>query len=412
MIKYDYFKLDNGLEVIVHPDPSSKLVCLNLLYKVGSKNECPDKTGFAHLFEHLMFGGSKNVKAFDKHLQAVGGENNAFTSNDLTNYYITLPSANIETAFWLESDRMESLLLNPEVLETQRKVVIEEFRQRYLNVPYGDAWLFLKPLAYKTHPYQWPTIGKDISHIQKATLDDVRDFFMSFYAPNNAILVLAGDVTKAGANHLSKKWFGSIPTRKLGHRTIPKEKPQESFREMNLKRDVAFDAIFSVYHMPGKGDKGFTEVDLFSDYLGQGLSSILNQKLVREKPLFSSLSAYITGDIDPGLFIIAGRVSGDIKLEEAEKALDDLIYNTIEQPIAERELTRLKNQAESALVFGNVDLLNRAMELAFAAHIGNPDLVNTELKRIASVSSTGIMDEVRKVIRKDNCSRLRYYKKK
>jgi len=303
MIKFDKFTLNNGLKVIVHKDKSTPIVAINLLYNVGSRDENPDKTGFAHLFEHLMFGGSKNIPVYDKPLQQVGGENNAFTNSNITNYYITLPKANIETAFWLESDRMLNLNFSEKSLNVQRNVVIEEYKQRYLNQPYGDVWLMLRPLAYKKHPYRWATIGKDVSHIENASLDDVKEFFYKYYAPNNAILTIAGDVETEQIKKLTEKWFGSIEKRNVPVRNLPVEPEQTEKREMSVTKDVPFNAIYKAYHMCSRNDKNYHATDLISDILANGKSSRFYQSLVKEKKIFSNIDAYITGDNDNGLFV-------------------------------------------------------------------------------------------------------------
>ncbi|MEQ8425226.1 MAG: pitrilysin family protein, partial [Cyclobacteriaceae bacterium] len=320
MIAFDSFVLPNGLRVLVHEDPTVQIAAMNILYDVGSRDEKSDKTGFAHLFEHLMFGGSVNIPSYDEPLQRVGGENNAFTNTDITNYYLTLSADNIETGFWLESDRMLSLSFDPKVLEVQRKVVIEEFKQRYLNQPYGDVWLKLRPLAYQVHPYQWATIGKEISHIEEATMEDVKDFFYANYLPGNAILVVAGNIKTDQVRVLSEKWFGPIPTGKKNKRTLPVEPEQKQKRVLEVRADVPASALYKAFHMPGRFDTDFFAADLASDVLGRGDSSRLYQKLVKEKQIFNTLSAFTMGTIDPGLVVINGRVSDGIDLKDAEKA--------------------------------------------------------------------------------------------
>ncbi|MDX1902895.1 MAG: pitrilysin family protein, partial [Thermonemataceae bacterium] len=323
MISYEKFTLNNGLQVLVHQDTTTPIVAFNLLYNVGAKDEDEQKTGFAHLFEHLMFGGSQNITAFDTPLQLVGGENNAFTSNDMTNYYITLPKANLETAFWLESDRMLGLSFDSQVLEVQRSVVIEEFKQRYLNQPYGDAWLKLRPLAYKVHPYRWATIGKEISHIEKATMDDVKAFFHKFYIPNNAFLCVAGDVKVSEVEELAKKWFEPIPAGKAYQRNLPQEPPQNEARFTETTADVPFDTIYKAYKMPARKEADFYAADLLSDILGRGKSAWLYEKLVRENNIFTNINAYITDSVDTGLLVIQATVNQDIDIEEAHRLLEN-----------------------------------------------------------------------------------------
>ena len=322
MVKFDKFTLKNGLKVIVHNDPSTTIVAINVLYNVGARDENQDKTGFAHLFEHLMFEGSINIPSYDGPLQLAGGENNAYTTNDITNYYITLPKENIETAFWLESDRMLGLDFSEKKLEIQKNVVIEEFNQRYLNQPYGDVFLLLRPLAYKEHPYQWATIGKDISHIKNANLEDVKNFFAHHYAPNNAILTVAGNVTTEEIKLLAEKWFAPIEKRNISPRNLPKETKQKEPRTLKVERDVPFDAIYKAFHMSSKLDNEYYVTDLISDILSNGKSSRLYQSLVKEKKLFSEINAYITGDIDEGLFIVSGKLIDGIEMHKAENAID------------------------------------------------------------------------------------------
>ncbi|MFL5730533.1 MAG: M16 family metallopeptidase [Cytophagaceae bacterium] len=412
MIHYNFFTLDNGLKVYVHEDKSSPVAVLNILYDVGSRDEDESRTGFAHLFEHLMFGGSRNIASFDEPLQKVGGENNAFTSTDITNYYITLPSANIETAFWLESDRMLSLSFDPKVLEVQRSVVIEEFKQRYLNQPYGDAWLHLRPLAYKMHPYKWPTIGKDISHIEHATMEDVREFFNKYYIPNNAIMVVAGDVDTEQIKKLSEKWFGPIPAGKPHKRQLPAEPLQKQSRTMEVSSEVPLDAVFKVYHMCGKLSEDFYPTDLLSDILGRGKSSRLYQALVKEKKTFNSINAHIMSSNDPGLLIVEGKLNEGISMEQGNKEIEEIIAQVRESEISADELQKVKNQAESSLVFSEVELLNRAMNLAFSANLGDPELINREAALIQAVQPSDIKRVAGNVLLKENCSTLFYRAKK
>lgn len=408
MIHYEKFVLDNGLRVFVHEDESTPIAAVNILYNVGSRDEDPAKTGFAHLFEHLMFGGSRNIPSYDEPLQKVGGENNAFTSPDITNYYITLPAANLETAFWLESDRMLSLSFDPQVLDVQQKVVIEEFKQRYLNQPYGDVWLKLRPLAYQQHPYRWATIGKDISHIEEATLDDVKSFFFKYYLPNNAILVVAGNVTVEQVKQLCAKWFAPIPAGDPYIRQLPKEPIQTEARKMETSAKVPLNGLYKAYHMPGRFDADFYNADLLSDMLGRSKSSRLYQQLLRDNPVFSSINAYITSSIDPGLLVVQGNLNKGVSLEEADAAVEAVVQELIDKAVPEDELAKVKNQAEATLAFSEVELLNRAMNLAFAANAGNPDLVNQEAAQIQAVTPDAIQAMAGQVLRKDNCSTLYY----
>lgn len=408
MIRYSTHHLSNGLQLIVHEDRKSPMVCLNLLYRVGSRNENPNKTGFAHLFEHLMFGGSAHIPNFDTPLQKVGGENNAFTSPDITNYYITVPANNVETAFWLESDRMDNLSFNPEVLEVQRKVVVEEFKQRYLNQPYGDVWLKLRPLAYRVHPYQWATIGKEISHIENATMEDVKSFFSEHYHPGNAILVVTGDISEERALQLTEKWFGGIIGRAATKLTVREPKQTEK-REIELRAEVPSNALYKAFHMAGRMEQDYYPADLLSDILGRGASSILHQRLVKQKPVFSSLSAYMVGSADPGLLTISGKVMEGVDLKEADAEVQALLESVASGQFKDRDLEKVKNQVESSLVYSETELLNRAMGLAYAAFLGNANLVNEELEMVRSVSKKEVIDVAGQVLRPENCSTLYYY---
>ncbi|WP_149240227.1 M16 family metallopeptidase [Dyadobacter sp. 32] len=408
MIRYEQFTLDNGLKVFVHEDFSTPMAAVNILYNVGSRDEDQERTGFAHLFEHLMFGGSKNIPSYDIPVQNVGGENNAFTSPDITNYYITLPADNVETAFWLESDRMLSLSFDPNVLEVQRKVVIEEFKQRYLNQPYGDMWLKLRPLAYQKHPYRWATIGKDIEHIERATMDDVQDFFFRFYRPNNAVMVVAGAVKFAQIQALAKKWFADIPAGAPYVRNIPKEPVQTEARHLETSAAVPLNSLIKVFHMPGRYEDGFYASDLLSDILGRGKSSRLYQELLRDRPIFNSISASVTSSLDPGLLLIKGNLNPGITLEEADESVKDVLARLVKEGAQEDEVTKVKNQTEATLVFSEVELLNRAMNLAFAANAGNVDWANDDAEIIRNLSSENINDAARNILRPENVSTLYY----
>jgi zinc protease len=409
MISYSSFTLPNGLRVFVHEDRSVQIAVMNILYDVGSRDEDPGKTGFAHLFEHLMFGGSINISNFDEPLQRVGGENNAFTNTDITNYYLTLPAANLETGFWLESDRMLSLSFDPKVLEVQRKVVIEEFKQRYLNQPYGDVWLKLRPLAYTTHPYQWATIGKEISHIENATMEDVKSFFFKHYLPGNAILVVAGNTNVDDVRNLCEKWFAPIPAGQMLRRQLPAEPKQTAKRTLTVEAKVPANAIYKSYHMPGRFEKDFYAADLFSDVLSRGHSSRLYQQLVDEKELFTSISSFTSATIDPGMFVISGRLKPGISFEQAEREIDLVINEVVQSGPTAEELEKVKNQAEATLEFGEVELMSRATNLAFAALSGDPTLVNREAEMIREVTHDDIVRVSSEIISESNASVL-YYK--
>ena len=408
MITFNEFTLPNGLRVIVHEDHTVQIAVMNILYDVGSRDERPEKTGFAHLFEHLMFGGSGNITNYDEPLQRVGGENNAFTNTDITNYYLTLPSANLETGFWLESDRMLSLSFDPKVLEIQRKVVIEEFKQRYLNQPYGDVWLKLRPLAYHHHPYQWATIGKEISHIEEATMEDVKDFFFTHYVPNNAILVVAGNVTLAQVKELSEKWFGPIPSGRGRSRQLPPEPRQSSKRMEITEAKVPANALYKAWHMPGRFHEDYYATDLMSDILSRGQSSRLYQQLVKEQEIFTSISSFVTGTIDPGLMVVSGRVREGITLEQAEQAVDKILETLIQEGVSEQELEKVKNQAESSLEFGEMEVMNRAMNLAFSKLSGDANLANEEGGLINRVTAADVQRVAANTLREENASTLHY----
>ncbi|MGR3810124.1 M16 family metallopeptidase [Jiulongibacter sp. NS-SX5] len=411
MIHFEHFQLANGLNVYLHQDKTTPIAAFNLVYNVGSRDEDESKTGFAHLFEHLMFGGSKHIESFDAPLQKVGGENNAFTSPDITNYYVTLPVENIETAFWLESDRMLSLSFDPKVLEVQRKVVIEEFKQRYLNQPYGDVWLKLRPLAYKHHPYKWATIGKEIEHIENATMQDVKDFFFRFYRPNNATLVIAGNLELSRVKELAEKWFGGIPAGEPLNRSLPKEPRQNEARIEKTEASVPLNAIFKTYHMPGRYEDGYHATDLISDVLGRGKSSRLYQSLVQDQKLFNSISAHVMGSLDPGMLVIQGHLNQGVSAEQGNEAVEKLVSEVQEMNLGEQELAKVKNQAESTLQFSEVELLNRAMNLAFAANYGNAELCNADAERLQAVTQKDMKDMAAEVLRADNCSTLLYQSK-
>jgi zinc protease len=411
LINYSRFKLKNGLTVIHHLDPNSKLCVLNILYNVGSKDEHPEKTGFAHLFEHLMFGGSVNVSDFDNQLQIAGGDNNAFTSNDITNYYITLPANNIETGFWLESDRMLSLDFSQKVLDVQKAVVIEEFKERYINQPYGDVWLKLLPLAYKTHPYRWPTIGKDFSHIEKATLDDVKAFFYSFYSPNNAILVISGNIDLQTTKELTEKWFGPIPAREINRLHYQTEPQQTEKRIEHLYNDVPLDLIIMGYHICERMHPDYYAVDLMTDVLGGGKSARLFNELLKKQKLFSEIDCYESGDFDAGLIIVEGKLIRGVTHQQAEEAIEKVLSELIENGITETELEKVKNKSETNIRFNDMGVLNKAMKLAYAAYYGDIALANTEVSEYLKVSAHDIQRVAETYLKSTNCNVLYYHAK-
>ena len=409
MIKYRKFSLDNGLRVLVHEDKSTPLVAMNILYNVGSRDEEPGMTGLAHLFEHLMFGGSVNIPDYDMPLQIAGGDNNAFTNNDITNYYLTIPSENIETGFWLESDRMLELDFSQKNLDTQKKVVIEEFNQRYLNQPYGDAILRLRPLAYKVHPYRWPTIGMDISHIEKVDLEQIKNFFFSHYAPNNAIIALTGNITFETASELSRKWFGPIERRKVQMRNIPPEPLQNEERKLTIEKDVPSEALYKVWHIGPRKSRDFYTLDLITDLLAGGESGRLHTRLVREKKLFSEINAYITSDIDPGLIIVHGKLMKDIDIQHADEAVNEVVDGLKNSTGLDSEMEKVKNKFESSTVFSNSNILNKAVNLSFYELLGDTELINKEVSEYRKVTLEMVKEVSGRHLIPSNCSTL-YYK--
>lgn len=409
MIHFNKFTLANGLRVIVHEDHTTPMAVVNVMYDVGARDEDPTKTGFAHLFEHLMFGGSINIPEYDEPLQMAGGENNAYTTSDLTNYYIQLPAENIETAFWLESDRMLSLAFSEKSLDVQRKVVSEEFKEHYINKPYGDVWHKIRDLAYSTHPYKWMTIGKELSHIENATLLDVKDFFFKYYRPANAILVVGGHVTTAQVKALAEKWFGDIPGGERIQRNIAPEPPQTAAHKLEVKANVPLDALYKCYHMPGRTGKNYYATDLISDILGGGASSRLNQVLVKEKKLFSNIDCYHFGTLDGGLLTIEGKLVKGVKMKDAEKAVQEELDKVQQTVIPERELQKVKNRVESMLAFEDMSLLNRANNLAFYELIGDASLMNNEFSHYEAVTAAEMHEEAQHLFDEKNSNTLYYY---
>ena len=412
MVKFNRFTLDNGLRVIVHEDNTTPMAVLNILYDVGARDEDPEQTGFAHLFEHLMFGGSVNIPVYDEPLQRVGGENNAFTSNDITNYYITLPSANLETAFWLESDRMLSLAFSEKSLEVQRNVVIEEFKQRYLNQPYGDVWLKLRPLVYKKHPYRWATIGKTIKHIEDAQIEDVKAFFKKHYNPQNAIMVVGGNVTTEQVKELSEKWFAPIPAGEKYHRNLPQEPEQQEARRETVTAKVPLNDVYIAFQMGARTDADYYVVELLSDILSRGNSSRLYKSLIKEKQIFSEVHAYITGSLDKGMFVLEGKPLDGISIEQAEAAFWEELEKIKAEEVPADELTKVQNKTESTMIFSEMSLLDKAMNLASFELLGDADLINRETAKYLAVNAAQVKAQANKLFRKDNSSTLIYLAEK
>jgi predicted Zn-dependent peptidase len=408
MITVNRHRLSNGLILLHHLDTQTEMVALNILYNVGSRDEDPAHTGFAHLFEHLMFGGSANIPDFDEPLQEAGGENNAWTSDDITNYYDVVPRQNVETAFWLESDRMLSLNFSQKSLDVQKQVVVEEFKQRNLNQPYGDISLLIRPLAYRVHPYQWPTIGKEVAHIEQATLDEVEHFFYHHYAPNNAILAVAGNISFDEAVRLTEKWFGPIPMRDVKPRCLPQEPVQTEPRFLEVVRDVPMDAITKAYHMCGRCDRDYHAFDILSDILSNGRSARLPQRLIMERKLMTEVNAYISGSIEPGLFFVTGKPAPGVTLEEADEALQEELRKLAEEPVSEKELTKLVNKFESNDVFSNINFLNKATNLAYFELLSKAEDINTEVDKYLALTPEWVRRVAQETFHPENCSTLYY----
>jgi len=408
MIHFEKFVLPNGLRVLVHEDKSTPMAVVNVLYDVGARDEHPEKTGFAHLFEHLMFGGSKNIPVYDEPLQMAGGENNAYTTNDLTNYYCQLPAENIETAFWLESDRMLSLAFSKKSLDVQRKVVSEEFKEHYINKPYGDVWHKFRELIYTTHPYKWMTIGKELKHVEDAELQDVKDFFFKHYTPSNAILVVAGNVELDNIKALAEKWFGDIPAGTRYDRSLPAEPRQTAPRKLEVRANVPLDALFKAWHIYPRTDPRYYVSDLITDILSGGGSSRLYQSLVKEKQLFSNIDCYHFGSTDAGIITIEGKLVKGVDIKTADAAVNEELKKLLDTGITESELEKVKNKTESAMAFEDMSVMSRAASIAMYELLGDANLINTELARYQSVTAAQILQEARIIFDENNCSTMYY----
>ena len=408
MINFEKYKLDNGLTVILHQDKTTPIAAVNITYNVGSRDENPNRTGFAHLFEHLMFGGSKHIPKYDTPLQNVGGENNAFTNVDVTNYYLTLPVQNLETAFWLESDRMNELAFSQKSLDIQRNVVVEEFKQSYLNQPYGDVMLLLKPLAYKVHPYQWNTIGKNTEHITEAGMDEVKAFFYTFYRPNNAVLSVAGNLDMPKTKAMIEKWFGNIAAGTPYRRNLPQEPAQTQARKLEVERPVPIDCLYKAYRMGKRTDADFYTVDLISDLLGNGQSARLQQSLVQQKQLFSSINAYVTGTFDDGLLIINGYLNPSVPLSLADEALQSELEKLKNKAIGEYELQKVKNKVQTVLSYSELQVQDKAMNLGIAETMSDAEMINNELDRYNAIKIEDILASSQNILNEVNCSTLYY----
>lgn len=410
MIHFNKFTLANGLRVIVHEDNTTPMAVVNVLYDVGARDENPAQTGFAHLFEHLMFGGSVNIPEYDEPLQMAGGENNAYTTNDLTNYYVELPAENLETAFWLESDRMLSLAFSEKSLDVQRKVVCEEFKEHYINKPYGDVWHKMRELAYSRHPYRWMTIGKELSHIEDAKLDDVKAFFFRHYRPVNAILSVAGKVTTEQVKALAEKWFGDIPSGEKYVRNLPVEPAQTAPHLLEISNNkVPLDALYKTYHIYPRKDQRYYTADLISDILSGGGSSRLHQALVKEKKLFSYIDCAHFGSLDAGLLSIEGKLVKGVKMKDAEKGIQEELEKLQQQIIPERELQKVKNRVESMLAFEDMGLLSRANNLAYYELMGDAGFMNKEFEHYERVTTADIHQEAQIIFSEKNSNTIHYY---
>jgi zinc protease len=408
MIKFERYILSNGLKLLIHKDLATPMAVVNVLYDVGARDEEENRTGFAHLFEHLMFGGSINIPDYDEPLQLAGGENNAYTTNDLTNYYCQLPAENLETAFWLESDRMLSLAFSEKSLDVQRKVVSEEFKEHYLNKPYGDVWHKMREMAYKHHPYKWMTIGKELKHIEEAQLQDVKNFFFKHYTPSNAILVVAGNVETENVLQLSEKWFGSIPAGEKYVRQIPKEPMQTEARRMEVKADVPLDAFIKTWHMPSRLERGYYVTDLITDILGGSASSRLYESLVKEKKFFSNIECYHFGSIDTGLLTIEGKLVKGVNIQEAERAVNEEVEKMKTELVDEKELQKVINKTESTILFEDMSVMSRANSLAYYELLGDAELMNDELERYQSITAQELLEESKNIFHEANSNTLYY----
>ena len=412
MITYKKTILANGLSVIANRDKTSRMAAVNILYKVGARNENPNRTGLAHLFEHLMFRGTHQIPDFDTPVQMACGENNAFTNNDYTDFYITLPIANIETALWLESDRMTGLNLSEEACKIEKRVVIEEFRQRYLNQPYGDANMLLRALAYKQHPYRWATIGLTPEHIEQASAEEIHNFYRTFYHPSNAILSFSGDMAEEEFFALAEKWFGGIEDHEHDIPSIPAEPTQNEARRQEVERDVPATTITIAFKMGNRLSRDFFLGDITSDILAGGDSARLYENLIKNKRLFASVNAYITGDVDCGLFVFTGQLLPSTTAAEAEEALWAEMADLQQNNISDYELEKVKNKFEANTLFGELNVMNKAMNLGYYEMIGDLSLINREVDIYRSLTSGDISDFASRIFRKENSSTLIYRAKR
>ena len=409
-IDFEFFTLDNGLRVILHLDPNSNVVTTNVLYSVGSRDENPDCTGLAHFFEHLMFSGTKNHSNFDSFLEKVGAQNNAFTSSDITNYYITIPSNNLEHALYIESDRMLNLNVTQKNLDVQKNVVIEEFKQIYLNQPYGDLHLLLRAASYNYHPYNWCPIGKEISHIEKFNLDIANQFYKNFYSPSNAVLVVAGNINFDKTKKMISNHFSSIPFRKVERSKYLFEPQKNEKIQLKIKRDVPSKCIVLAFHMSGRLDNNFYVSKLISYILSSGVSSRMHNNLVMKEKIFSKIQTYLGEDFDASLFYVKGFLNDDIDYSFAEEAIFNELNSLSSSLINEDELNKVQKKNESSLYFSLLSNSNKAIDLAVGEILGNPNLINEDFINFKAVSIYDICEEAKKIFRKSNCTSLYYGK--
>ena len=406
MIEFSEHKLHNGLTVLANRDSSSKLAAVNLLYRVGSRNENPSRTGFAHLFEHLMFRGTARIPDFDMPVQVACGENNAFTNNDYTDYYMTLPKDNIETAFWLESDRMTGLDITPEKLAAEKSVVIEEYNQRYLNQPYGEQWLLLREMVYKVHPYRWPTIGLTPDHIRQATLNDVTSFYERYYKPSNAILAVSGDIDPEQVFALAEKWFGPLAKQSAPHDDIPAEPLQTHARRSEVTKNVPATQITVAFRMGGRLDPDYYCCDLITDLLAGGTSSRLYRNLVKDQKIFATINAYISGDVDPGMVIVTGQLLSGVSVEKGEAAIHSQLDKLCSEPVGDYELEKVRNKFEANMLYGELNVMNKALNLSYYSMLGKLSLLNSELDIYRAIDSAQIISTAQNIFADHNSSTL------
>lgn len=414
-ISFTEFTLKNGLHVIVHEDHSTPVVAVDVCYHVGSKNEQMEKTGFAHLFEHLMFDGSTNVERgeFDELTTKAGGYNNAYTTEDVTNYFEVFPSHQLELALWLESDRMLQFAIQEISLATQRDVVKEERRYRYENTPYGSVWVKIPENAFKVHPYRWPVIGYEES-LDRATLQDVKEFYEAYYVPNNAVLVIAGDVEANGVKMLVEKYFGGIPRGKRPTLTVTAVEPPQSreYRE-TVPDNVELPAVFQAYHIPEEGSSDYYALQLLADILVTGESSRLYKRMIYDEQIASEVSVDIEGREHPGMLVIYSIANTGQKPDTLESVIWQELDKIKKAGVTERELQKVKNKTEAAYVSrlqansGKADLLAH-----YYTFFGNAELINAEIERFLKVTPENVQRVARKYLATENCVVFHYVPKK